>query len=40
MKLTMTEQTNARVKEKYLISWLELLDLDSLVVLSFGSLFI
>jgi hypothetical protein len=29
-----------RVKEKYLISRLELLDLDLLVVLSFGSFFI
>jgi hypothetical protein len=31
---------NARVKEKYLISWLELLYLDSLVVPYFGSFFI
>jgi hypothetical protein len=31
---------NARVKEKYLISRLELLSLDSLVVSSFGSFFI
>jgi hypothetical protein len=31
---------NVRVKEKYLISWLELLDLDWLVVPSFGSFFI
>jgi hypothetical protein len=31
---------NARVKEKYLISRLELLDLDSLVVPSIGSFFI
>jgi hypothetical protein len=35
MKLTMTKLTNARVKEKFLISRLELLDLDSLVVPSF-----
>jgi hypothetical protein len=31
---------NARVREKYLISQLELLGLDSLVVPSFGSFFI
>jgi hypothetical protein len=31
---------NMRVKEKYLISWLEWLGLDSLVVPSFGSFFI
>jgi hypothetical protein len=31
---------NMRVKEKWLISWLELLDLDSLVVPPFGSFFI
>jgi hypothetical protein len=31
---------NAGVKEKYLISRLELLDLDSLIVPSFGSFFI
>jgi hypothetical protein len=31
---------NARVKEKYLFSRFELLDLDSLVVPSFGSFFI
>jgi hypothetical protein len=31
---------NARVKEKYLISRLELLDLDSLVVPSIGFFFI
>jgi hypothetical protein len=31
---------NARVKEKYLTSRLELLDVDLLVVASFGSFFI
>jgi hypothetical protein len=31
---------NERVKEKYLISQLELLDVDSLVMPSFGSSFI
>jgi hypothetical protein len=34
-KLTMTKKINMRVNEKYLISRLELLDLDSLVVLWF-----
>jgi hypothetical protein len=28
---------NLKAKEKYLISWLELLDLDSLIMPSFGS---
>jgi hypothetical protein len=40
MNLTMTKEMNVRVKEKYLISWLELLGLDLLVVPSFGSFFV
>jgi hypothetical protein len=37
MKLTMTKQTNTRVKEKYIISRFEILDFDPLVMPSLGS---